>query len=321
MTHRDVSATGIGVRLRVGLSLFQDGPRRNVELRRPYSRRRQGGPGHTIGRSCRHVSHALGFTRDSVPQERGRSILLRKPHARGSIARLHYLVDERRHVGLLAGIDGGGKSLLLEVFDRQVRRAGTQVVHLSLLGIDSHEMLWCVAADLGANPDRDATDFQLSRTIVDCLAANRLHDAQTVFLLDDADEADPVTLDALVRLMDAERTTDSCTTFIVAVAQGQIRRLPPRMLAQVELRVSLDHWEESDTANYLFNSLRQAGRHDAPFSADAVRKLHALCGGVPRRITQLANLALLAGAGRNVQRIDADMVESAWSELGLAEAA
>jgi general secretion pathway protein A len=71
----------------------------------------------------------------------------------------------------------------------------------------------------------------------------------------------------------------------------------------------------------LFNSLRQAVRQDTPFNTDAVRPLHQLCGGVPRRITKLANLALLAGAGRNVQRIDAETIENAWHELGLAKVA
>lgn len=238
-----------------------------------------------------------------------------------ALARLHYLVDEQRKLGLILGIDGGGKSLLLEVFARQVRRSGAQVVQLSLLGVDTHELLWCVAADLGANPERTASEFQLWRMITDCLVTNRMHGAATVMLLDDVDEADPLVMETVARLIEMERGANSAVTFILAATQGQLRRLTPRLLAQAELRINLDTWEESDTANYLFNSLRQAGRQDTPFNTDAIRRLHQLCGGVPRRITQLANLALLAGAGRNIHRIDAETIENAWQELGLAEVA
>ncbi len=243
------------------------------------------------------------------------------PAQEEALARLHYMVDEQRRVGFVLGINGGGKSLLLDIFDKQIRRQGTQVVHLSLLGVDTHEMLWSIAADLGTNPDREETDFQLWRQITDCLSANQQHGTPTVFLFDDADEADPLVLDTLVRLIEAERNAQVPLTFILTATPNQVRRLPTRLLGLAELRINLDAWEECDTANYLYESLRQAGRHDTPFSSDAIRKLHQLSGGVPRRISQLANLTLLAGAGRNIHRIDAETVESAWHELGFAEVA
>lgn len=235
-----------------------------------------------------------------------------------ALARLGDLVDDQRRLGLLLGINGGGKSLLLEIFDRQVRRRGAQVVHLSLLGIDVHELLWCAAADLGANPARDAGEFILWRAVLDCLAANRVLAVETVWLLDDLDDADPAVVETLARLVEA---AGEGNTFVLAASQEQLRRLPARLLAQAELRVALTAWEESDTANYLDQSLRQAGGKELPFSAEAIRRLHELSRGVPRQITQLANLALLSGAGRNARKIDAALIDSAWREMITAEAA
>ncbi len=102
---------------------------------------------------------------------------------------MHYLVDEQRKLGLILGIDGGGKSCCSKSSPASApqRRAGCPT---GLLGVDTHELLWCVAADLGANPERTATEFQLWRMITDCLAANRMHGTPTVMLLDDVDEAD-----------------------------------------------------------------------------------------------------------------------------------
>jgi type II secretory pathway predicted ATPase ExeA len=48
-----------------------------------------------------------------------------------------------------------------------------------------------------------------------------------------------------------------------------------------------------------------------------VDRLHELAHGIPRRVSQLADLALLAGAGRNLDQIDAEVVETVYQELGV----
>ena len=44
-----------------------------------------------------------------------------------ALARLFFLVEQRRRLGLLMGPAGSGKSLLLEVLAQQLRRAGHAV--------------------------------------------------------------------------------------------------------------------------------------------------------------------------------------------------
>jgi hypothetical protein len=51
-----------------------------------------------------------------------------------------------------------------------------------------------------------------------------------------------------------------------------------------------------------------------------LHRLHDLCDGIPRRVNQLANLALLAGAGRKLTLIDTDTVDSVYHELGVIDA-
>jgi hypothetical protein len=45
--------------------------------------------------------------------------------------------------------------------------------------------------------------------------------------------------------------------------------------------------------------------------------LHELGGGIPRRVKQLADLALLAGAGQNLVQIEAETIEASFRELGV----
>ena len=53
------------------------------------------------------------------------------------------------------------------------------------------------------------------------------------------------------------------------------------------------------------------------FAEPAVARLHELSHGIPRRITQLADLSLVAGAGERLAEIDADVVEAVYHELGV----
>ena len=68
-----------------------------------------------------------------------------------ALARLHFLVDHRRRLGLLEGPAGCGKTMLMDIAGR-IRQQGRQVVTMNLMGLDAGEFLWRLAAGLGANP-------------------------------------------------------------------------------------------------------------------------------------------------------------------------
>jgi len=84
-----------------------------------------------------------------------------------------------------------------------------------------------------------------------------------------------------------------------------------------DLRIELTAWDVDETEGYLRTSLKQAGCGNEVFEPQAVARLQELSGGIPRRISQLADLALLAGAGQSLQQIDTEVVESVYRELGV----
>jgi general secretion pathway protein A len=237
-----------------------------------------------------------------------------------ALARLHFLVEERRRLGLLFGAAGCGKSLVLEVFARRLRRTGAQLVNVNLLGLDLHEFLWLTAAELGINPDRRDDPFRLWRSVLDRLTENRYQQLDTVLLLDDADEAATSMLDHVVRLAQFDSTATGRLTIVLTANTNSVSRLTTRLLELAELRVDLEPWEPADTSDYVKAALRQAGADSAIFTDEALDRLHDLCDGIPRRVNQLANFALLAGAGREVDAIDVDIIDSAYQELGVVTA-
>jgi general secretion pathway protein A len=57
--------------------------------------------------------------------------------------------------------------------------------------------------------------------------------------------------------------------------------------------------------------------HEVVFTADAISRLHTLSGGVPRRLNQLADLALVAAAAGGQRQIDTATVDGVHHELSV----
>src|SRR5438046_1478571 len=61
-----------------------------------------------------------------------------------------------------------------------------------------------------------------------------------------------------------------------------------------------------------------AGRIQPAFTTDGARRLFELSGGAPRKVNQLAQLALLAGAAQSLVQIDAETIQAVDEELTAA---
>jgi type II secretory pathway predicted ATPase ExeA len=236
-----------------------------------------------------------------------------------ALARLHFLVGQQRRLGLLLGGRGSGKSLLLDVFAAEMRRAGRPVATMSLLGMEKDEFLRHLAIEFGLNPAPGLPISSLWRMVTDRLAEYGYQRVDAVILLDDADWASPELSSQVYRLAQIEGSLDAQHTIVLAGQQDRIGQTWASLLDLAELRIDLGAWEASDTEAYLDNSLTRAGRDTPIFDDPAVMKLHELSHGVPRRISQLADLALAAGAGQTLDRIGAQTIESVYHELGVIE--
>jgi general secretion pathway protein A len=238
-----------------------------------------------------------------------------------ALARIEYLVDARRRLGVLLGEPGVGKSLLLRVAARHLTRDGRDVVQVELVGVTARELLWQVAAGLGAAPGSDADVLRLWRLIADRVRENRLQQVPTLLLLDDAGQAGPDVLTQLVRLARLDPTQAGQWTLLLVAEPGQARRWSETLREHIDLRIDLGPWEEADTMGYVQTALVDAGCMEPLFEREALSQLHELSGGVPRRVARLADFALLAGAATGERTIDASLIRAAHEETNWALAA
>ena len=239
------------------------------------------------------------------------------PGFQEALARLVFLVDNRRRLGLLTGRRGAGKSMIFEVLAQQLRKRGCQVAKIGMLGLNHNEFITNVADALDIHTTGEQSLVSLWRSVGDRLVTNRYQQIQTVILLDDADDAETDALTAILRLSNLDQSPNPFLTIVLSSGNDRCELLGQRLQDMCELRVDLESLNAEQTEAYIQSALANVGREAPAFQTKAIERLQELSGGVPRRIGQLAQLCLVAGAGQGLNQIEPETVEAAYRELSV----
>ncbi len=229
-----------------------------------------------------------------------------------ALARLLFLVEERRQCGLLSGAAGTGKTCLLRQVQASAMRLGRLCLRVDATGLDGHELAWGVADGCHADCEAGNSSARLWSSLQTRFTGLAVVEQPVVALIDHFDLVEFGCSQSLRRLMQLADTTGVELTVLIAARE---RFTAPLLLDAVELHVELSAWTEDETARFLWDSFRRAGSHEAIFTADAIQALHALTHGNPSKVVWLSDLALLAALSESRRRVDSQVVEAAAMEL------
>jgi general secretion pathway protein A len=137
------------------------------------------------------------------------------------------------------------------------------------------------------------------------------------------DEAQNLSADVLeqLRLLTNLETSERKLLQIILIGQPELREMLARpeleQLAQrVIARFHLEALSEAETLQYVRHRLSVAGMGKAiPFDRKAVRRIHQLARGVPRRINLLCDRAMLGAYAKGQPSIGTGIVEQAAREV------
>lgn len=233
-----------------------------------------------------------------------------------ALARLQYLVDQRGRVGLLLGSAGTGKTTLLRRFCDLSRRQGLVASLVGGRGCDERSLLNQLMRDWQVTVTGTPSNAGLWDLLADRLIELRYEQTACLVALDDADLAPSAVRAQFERLAHLAATSQTQLTLLLAGTPEGVGHLGPDWLDQIELRIDLAPWSEDETAEHVAQCLVRSGSEHPIFTDDAISALHELSGGIPRKVDQIAQLALLAGAGQELEEIDAETLTDAYQELG-----
>jgi general secretion pathway protein A len=141
-----------------------------------------------------------------------------------------------------------------------------------------------------------------------------------VLIIDEAQNLAPEVLEQL-RLLTNLETDQRKLLQIVLIGQPELRDMLARpdleQLAQrVTARCHLDALNLAETRQYIAHRLTVAGLiGNLPFDGPALKRIHELTRGVPRRINLLCGRALLGVWAKGEQQADRAMIDRAAKEV------
>jgi type II secretory pathway predicted ATPase ExeA len=251
-----------------------------------------------------------GLQRTPFSDESARQSLAASPAHNEALARLEFLVESRSRLGLLRGESGSGKSLVLAELARRIDRKGAAAIIVRAAAASADQLRSQLAVGLNLADSLAPADPWMP--LADRLAELQLEGVAAVILVDDLDRAAEGGRAAVEQLL---ALAEAPLTIVVTARPASAHKIGSRLVEQAALRIDLAPWNEEETTAYLKSSLAKAGRQQPAFDDSAVRRLFELSGGAPRKVNQLAQLALLAGAGQNLLQVGADTIDAVEEEL------
>ena len=233
-----------------------------------------------------------------------------------ALARIGFLIGNRRRFGIVVGPSGVGRTTLfrnVESFIAKHERKSATRVHVVSLSRSSsltkRLMEACGWNCQGRNRNRSSEDSRFE--VEDLFVAMKAQNEHFTLLLDDIHLADERLQDEVSWLL----RLDAPLTCIASVSDTALANVESSLLDRCELRIDLPRWDLGQTAEYFEAALLFADAAEDVFDSQSVIRIQELSGGVPRRISQLADLCLVAGAVQRVEQITSEIVEEICQEL------
>jgi general secretion pathway protein A len=239
---------------------------------------------------------------------------------REALAHLLYGVGGGGGFVVLSGEIGAGKTTVCRCFLEQIPKR-CNVAYIFNPKLSVIELLQTVCEEFripadGAEPTVKSLVDRLNAFLLRTHAVGQ----NNVLIIDEAQSLAPEILEQL-RLLTNLETNERKLLQIVLIGQPELRTMLARpeleQLAQrVIARFHLDALSEDETVQYIRHRLRVAGlSRSNPFDKPAMRRIHALSRGVPRRINLLADRALLGAYATEQPKVTRALVDAAAREV------
>lgn len=252
---------------------------------------------------------------DAVPFTSGRQHFFHGQSIEEALARIEFICGERRNLATLLGPAGVGKTTLLNFLvntpPRQAEKPLPKVCAVSLLGLSVGELPLLLARQLCGRQVHQAAEAW--KSLADFFSTSARHETQILLLIDDVESCGAEAETDLIRLVRA--ADDAHVSIILSIETHLASTVSRWLLERSYLQIELPLWDLDQTHDFLTASLERCGRTQPLFSDSAVVRLHELSRGTARRLVQLADLALIAGAVMQSARVDDNVIAQVAQEL------
>lgn len=228
-------------------------------------------------------------------------------------ARCEFAISQRKRLSLLVGPTGCGKTVIGWRLAQQriLRTVNEHPCIVPFSGQSNYDILSSIIQQLDPDSHREwgSVDQQLLK-FAEAVSSYRIVGHHSILIVDEANDLSGSQVELVGRM-----TRIPGLSLILAINEEGLVDLPKGLLEQVDLRISVPAWDLGMVADYFDFAISRVGGDPNIFDAQAITRVQELADGTPRRIVQLADLALVSGAVRRLGQITAELIDEVCNEF------
>ena len=235
-----------------------------------------------------------------------------------ALARMLYTVQGRKGAGLITGVFGCGKTILVQELIDRLSHANYKTAVINSPQLEPVELLRAIvrnlkAIDLPQKKTELSADYLLE--LLGKILQNNIHNGQeTVVIIDEAHVIKDELVFEQLRLLLNFQLRDRFMITLLLFGQPELKQLIEDN-KPFDQRIAFKYYLEAlnldDTKKYIQHRLAVAGQQKQLFTDEAIPLIHKHSGGIPRLINNLCDLCLLTGALKKASTVDEETVRQA----------
>ena len=213
---------------------------------------------------------------------------------------------------VVAGEIGSGKSTLIQHLLNSIDTSQVNIGHINnTFKIHDDLLAWVLDAfDVAVDPDSSRIDRY--RKFTDFVITEYSEGRRVALIIDEAQNLDVDSIEEL-RLLSNINIAEDIILQMVFVGQPELVNLleHPRLkqfAQRIGIEFNIPPLDFAETKKYIEHRLEVAGAKQPIFSEDAMAALYCYSGGLPRKINNMADMALVYGYAEEAEMIDAHVV-------------
>ena len=238
----------------------------------------------------------------------------------GALHKLRYAITEGAAAAALAGPSGVGKTLLVDRLAMELNPETNPMVRLVYPQMSDRELLAYLADRLGSEDwdEGNKTVEESVRRLEAITETNANEGRLPLVVIEESHLLEDSGLLETVRMLTNFTYGGSPAMSLLLVGQmGLLSSISrwPTLDERLTVKTLIKPYQVEETAGYVRSRLEAAGATRDLFDEQALKHVHSLSGGSPRRINRLCDLALVVGYATGSPQISAATLDSVHTEL------